>query len=74
MTGLYIMLGMVLLLLASHGTAIYYARKAEREKIHRWLENHAREVQENVAKELGKPLGSDADLLAATQPDGVPEG
>ena len=64
MTGLYVTLGAVVLLLTSHGTAIYYARKAEREKIHRWLEAHAREVSEDVNEILGQPLGSDAELLA----------
>ncbi len=69
----YMVLAGALLLLATIWIAVSYARAYEREKIHRWLEAHAREVSENVAEVLGEPLGTDAELLARVRPDSLPE-
>lgn len=70
---LYAVAGAVVLLLAAFWATVYFARKSEREKIHRYLEESAREASEEVNDILGEPLGTDAELLAALRPDGMPE-
>jgi hypothetical protein len=46
------------------GLAMYFARKSERERIHRWLAERSVEVMEDVEEIIGEPLGSDAELLS----------
>lgn len=68
-----IVAGAVVVLLTLYFTSIHYAKKAVKEEIHRYLEEHAREVGENVTDIMGEPLGTDDELLARLKPDGMPE-
>lgn len=50
---------------------IKYAKRSKEQEIHRWLEEEARKVNEDVADIMAQPVGTDDEFLAATQPDSV---